>query len=55
MIRELRSNKKIWAQHVADTVMINASQFYLKNIKEREHLGDLCVDERIVLKRILKK
>jgi hypothetical protein len=34
---------------------INYSRHSYENLKDRNHLGDICVDERITLRCILKK
>jgi hypothetical protein len=43
-----------WARRVAHKKLRNTYKtLYLVNLKRRDHLGDLSVDGRIILKRII--
>jgi hypothetical protein len=53
-------NKEIkprrWARHVTHMGQRrNAYKIVSGKPKNREHLGDLCKDERVILKRIINK
>jgi hypothetical protein len=43
-----------WVGHVGSEIR-NSYKTVARNLKGREHLGDLGVDVKIILKKILKK
>jgi hypothetical protein len=43
--------RKLWAKHAARTVSIR----HANGKQGRGHLADLCVDERVILKLVIKK
>jgi hypothetical protein len=51
---EGESGKMMWAGHVA-TVDINMQLLYSNNPRLEKHLGDICMDGKILLKCVLHK
>jgi hypothetical protein len=53
IIRVIRSTRKGLVGHIAHTTMTrNAYRFSLDNLKEGDHLGDLEVYRKIILKLV---
>jgi hypothetical protein len=52
----IKSRNKRCAEHIARTGETrNAYKILAKNLKGKDYLGDIDVDGRIILKRILRK
>jgi hypothetical protein len=52
----MKSRRMGWSGHVASTRdMRMYTTFQAANLKESNHLGDLCMDGTIKFKEILKK
>jgi hypothetical protein len=47
--------RRRWAGHVTRMGEMRNTQFWLKSLKRGDHLDDLRVDRRIILKPILNK
>jgi hypothetical protein len=54
IIRVIRSRRMRWAGHVAFTEKTGAYRFWWAHVRERNHLEDLGVGRRIILKWILR-
>jgi hypothetical protein len=50
VIRVIKSRKMTWTGHVAHM----GENFYFKDMKERDHLEELCIDGQIILEWIRK-
>jgi len=55
-VRVIKSRRMRWARLVAHMGRGEVySGFWWENLRERDHLGDLGLDGRIILKRIFRK
>ena len=57
IVRVIKSRRMKWAEHVA---RMGGEERCIQgfgggNLKERDHLGDSSVDERIILRRVFRK
>jgi hypothetical protein len=51
----IKSRRMKWAGHVARTGEIRNIYIYSENLKARDHLADLDVVGRSILKRVLRE
>jgi len=56
IVRVIKSKRMRWTKHVARMGRVEAcTGFWWGNLRERDHLGDPCIDGRIILRWIFRK
>jgi hypothetical protein len=45
----------LWAKHTGSIVDIKLAYTILVGKHEKDHLADICIDERVILKFVMKK